>query len=747
MEKKQIIWPLIEGSHIVYSEFIDVEVDKAPYYNIQGSSRFFLKRRKGYKIADFTLANWSKPTIWGKITDKIIFKEVPYFMWISDDKKTIRIYQLNGCELKMVKEDCYCGEFDKFIVTYLPAWEKATLFQWSTTSTTWIQQNQSVVPWLLEWYFSDDAVSYSNPRNFNNGTWSIKPWDYIYIYKADEWANCWQINQVAWKDWDRLIMQNPRTWFEAGTLGTVVKTYTYTDGNWVVQTYPYLTQDYLIQPQTEWKYVSYVVFSKLDEVIGYPSCEWMKFLLDWTQWFKNCFLDACQYFAGVYDSAFGRMLYGYNPFTWALTYSQPWIWQNQAEDFADIWMWVIGMDTFQNYIAYFGRNFIWWAYITRDEKLGTYYSIFNRTRKNLWIRQNSNGRWEAYTQFSFDVTWQAKDAPDSMFFVWSNKHIYTLSIIPDGTGKLTFRTTDLTDNGFCAQILWDLENIRKGDDVYLSWDDDVFRIIINHKKSAKTKILIFNKRYKIWIKHFVCCAKLNKYIEWDWIWPEGIYRYCGDKDCAISVIEWRIIRYVWDDVSWIPWQTVLDSFTTKQLDFLQLQLWNESNLDGKAILSVTSERWLYRPTLTLWGFDKSWYLQSLENIRNWNNTFVPKCNMIRKSSCESFNDPCEHSVFWPEEVLDCECPEEFYYEKCLCEENKKHHLASFVNHHIKFPQDTTGKTFKFEFAFTNQIQFWGFFGRLDIETEIKYDECAFIQCDCKEWDDCHKKDERLTTCS
>jgi hypothetical protein len=42
-------------------------------------------------------------------------------MWISDDKKTIRIYQLNGCELKMVKEDCYCGEFDKFIVTYLPA--------------------------------------------------------------------------------------------------------------------------------------------------------------------------------------------------------------------------------------------------------------------------------------------------------------------------------------------------------------------------------------------------------------------------------------------------------------------------------------------------------------------------------------------------------------------------------------------------------------------------------------------------
>jgi len=717
-ETKLQYWPLIEWSAEFYSDMVNVDVVKPPYSPIKTTDRIFLQRRKWYVKKDFDVTTAHDPidiTKWS-IVDTVTQWWFTYYLRVrSDHRQTALLIkdEDSPCTLRQMQTDCLCSTwFTWLVVTDFVKWvPRQSTIWWSPlleNNTKWILKNKQVISWsyaVLEWRLANRYVT--NGTDTRNWNWadfnSVMPWDYVYIYDANNYVAWWQVNRVLSYDatTQELIMEDPWNLYP-----------------WVTDT----TWSYISPPDLTYQYVKYGIFPDYWETVAYNTCDWVKvFAYDDSattdprdEWVPSllpvpsltwsCYTGWISYTGQNGVNHFAR----YDWATGALLYTLPWI-----QKWVLSWFWylasnIIWLTSFQNYWVYFGKDFIGAFYIVLPDWSTTFSLYWNKSRDNLWIRQNADGSWKAYTEYG-----------NSLYFVWSNWHIYSLSIQPTQYWTLAFTTNDLTDDGFCKYIIGDICTyrewwpLRPWDDVYLQADDDDFKVFINHKtgNGPKTKILTYNKRYKLWTKHYTCCGKIS-WRDGDEYYGDSLYMQCWDVDCKTYwseesgvLVEWLVRWYLGDDISWGD-SNRIDSFSHKQLDRIKTQIGRNTKSTENTVLRIYSNRDLYKPLFEVNWFEENPYVLSVTEIAAWaTDITVPKCTIMKLKAWETFDNPCEWSAFVYPETETCECADiQPVWEHCICIEDKKYFLADFVNLHTNLNW-MEWNMFIFELRFTDNVEF------------------------------------------
>jgi len=833
-ELKIIYWGLIDNPHYVYSRFVNLRPVAPPYSKILRPHRFYLRTRAGWRhrqddmVISLLNAEWVEwpqyQTQYGWATfsnlfpwrftdittlvEKIDWNQYTfeYWMWISQDKNTIKIFKSEDwCYLNEVYSGCFCPCWiERFIpITFLKGFPKSMMVYkdwttvvippntnpfythcWIQTNYTFYQQNSSLSDYSFPWVDWTDVL-----WDLWQTQYSMQIGDYIYSYIIENFCEGWvgqrgicgQVNRITWinpEDKSKLMVKDYWLWFEPWQIDVnkIDKIKDYYSLYWTTQWVP---DDYYVswkEPQTQWHGAWAVVFPEIWETFAFQTCSWLTafhhhdYNINGSEIIATpfCNYDGCYTDVVMYN---GRnwvshlvMLDNKNS---VILYSDWWnIWYLWAGNTVSVRKNTLGMTTFQNYILYFWQEHIWAFYIdTQQDRLvwiNRYVAIWNIIRNNLWCWINPDGRVEAYDEYE-----------NSFYFLWSNKRLYALSIVPSDTGVLTSQLQDMTEDDWAKWIIWDLENIDISDYVYIQADDDRFRIFINSSttnnwKANKTKVLTYWKRYKFWTTDLSCCAvvsKEKKWVCWSYLIWDKIYDECGHFDCEAVPVEYMVEAHIWEDeVSRLEWN---HSFNLKYLDYIKTQVGKRSTkLSGNSMLQILSYKdWLQFKKVIGWLYDTE-YLDTIDKIHSWQEITVTQCMVDNLNDCETFFEECKWDttiqndfelINLPRDEAsnlirlcswydyrrcfnDCICKwEKKIDDYCFCYDDKKYHLSPFAN--IYSSIGMRWEMFTVQLRWTDDIWFWWFFiGIYNGNSPKDVRECNKLNC---EW--CNKDNKQYDT--
>ncbi len=794
---KVIYWWLIDNPQYIYSKFVNLRPVEPPYSKILRPHRFYLRTRRwrrdrmssmiiSIKNDDCTQQpEYQRKYTWeqfnrdffGRFTDVTTLTETidweqrifEYWMWISQDKLTLRIFKSEDwCTLNEIIKDCFCACWaEYFIPINFLKWKPRNLYanqDWITLSIDWTKYDWRC--WVQKNYtyyqkrnsladLWDSDVDWINTKwNYLWGDESINPWDYVYTYSVNwscssnrSWI-CWQINTVTGVSQDnpsRLMVSNYWNWFEPWQIDPVKRAEVnqYYSLYWSID---WLATSYYVawrEPQIEWYNMNYMIFPEYWETFAYQNCTWIvayhyHHYNDYCNTavttpfcnFEWCFWDWIMYTGrnwvshAVYlNNTNSVILYSDWGNLWYL-----WAWNTVWVRKNTLWM-----TSFQNYIVYFGKQHIWAFYIDSEaDKLtwtNRYVAKWNIIRNNLWFWVNPNWRVDAYDEYD-----------NSFYFLWSNKRIYALSIVPSNEWVLVSKLDDMTDDERCKRIIWDLENIDNSDYVYIQADDDRFRVFINSSSTNnwvadKTKLLTYWKRYKFWTTDISCSVVVSKEKEWIcwkyFIW-DNLYDECWNFDYKSSPVEYMVEAYIWEDEIKKDWWD--HSFNLKYLDYIKTQIGKPSKkLLWDSRLEITwYKNWIQFKKIINWLFDNE-YLKVIDDINNWLQAKPTQCMIDNLNDCEWFFEDCkwdttiQYDVELWSQIPDnnwlvkycnwynhkqcfnsCACPKEKKIDDhCFCYDDKKYHIAPFAN--LLSMIQMKAEMYTVQLRWNDDIRFWWFF--------------------------------------
>lgn len=733
------LW-LVEWIMYWYSELRNVRVQKPPYSVKERPNRFFLCRRDGYSYKKPNFFHYNDDCSlqpahinWWRIVDIMVQNGVEYYMRISNDKTKIRIYRsTDWCNLYKIIEDCFCNWWFEYFqpIHFVTGKPKELYTDWTTPywiQWTWTQVNNLITQSPFVAHLTNETT---DEYNFNNWPTSIEPLDYVYVYSEDWTAQCWQYNQVTNIDSDwNLTFDAWWTWFDPWQYNPeyVNEIEAYIRLNWSTK---WLPQNYfLVEPQEEWTNANFMVFWEFWETFAFQTCSWTKIFHYFEEWYNDCkwiTTSLCQ---------FGWCYSQMNVYSWqngisqsvfldnannVFLYSNPWqLWILSAGNTIPVKSGIQYSTTFQSFITYFGSDFIWAFYINPVASkvlwTTTYQWVGNIIRNNLGIWTNPKiSDCTPYDEYQ-----------NSLYFIASNKRLYALNIVASQNGLLQSKLTDMTEDDRWRRIVWDLQNIQKWDHVSIDANDDYFQIFINSSRNgngsnSNTKILTWNRRYKIRTTDTSCCAVICKKettLNWEVFLWDHMYHECWDYDCDDTPVEWLIKSYLFEDEVAL---SDIGTFPEKTLWGIWTQVWHDFKDIWETQLSITwFHKWI-KIKMTVDDIDNTPYLdvikdiwlgkepkpsQCLLNTLKW-------CQHIVKSKCP-WSQPLDYNTDLQWACTDCEwqddschCPpKKIIKDYCFCYDDWMYHMSPFSNLYTDLKK-MKWDMFVAELRFKQRLCFW-----------------------------------------
>lgn len=759
---------LTENWWAYYSKLENVE-PKAPSYSRKKRPRHFklqtIKWHQKSMANFFNINNQRIDTTWWKRTDHKELNWVHYYMRIKWWEVSV-FRTCDFCTYKEIFKDCACtansntacwnksiAPHNKFINRYWPVGKPKLLWKDCTTNVpvVWIYQQTSGVQLNKiapnEWRFYDNQLSWNFCFNYANWSDSIQPWDVLYVYNTTDTAICWQRNRIsyldkyAWSPWHNgeFVMEWWWVWFSWWILSPSAFSVTPTLQDYYKQYWTYYwaidNSLYSVLPQTIWEWASYMIFPDVWEWIGVMTCSWMKVIhysddsathITW-----NCNFNKCFSYNTNYDWLNGTSYQLFlDPEKNVIQYSFPWQ-QWLFWDYIPVRPWAISLSTHQNFAVYFWKDYIWAFYIdTWTTTSGTTIpkAQWNIVRNNLWIWENSNGRWDSYTQYD-----------NSFYFFGSDKRLRALTLARDNSWQIISKVDDMTDDAFAIDIIGDLDNVKYNDDVYLSADDDRLIITINSSDTNsgshhKTKELIYHKRYKIWTQNTHCCSVLTKRLTidtWKWVkkqilWDE-LYIECWNNTPCWKV-KWLIELYVWEDGN--PTNTT--SFNIKSFDFIKTKRYTPFNWSINAY-ATRYKNWVKYQKQFTWIWNKDWF-DNVKAIQSNKDTLPSECMKQQLKEGEWFKIKSLNNLF--DIVVDCwedcewSCQERIIDDYCFEYNDGMHYLSEYTEYVLNM-KNAEGEMLHLSYELEGEVSFWWcIVWYRDRWIEDWVTECQKISADC-----------------
>lgn len=599
----ELVWSV----NSLYRWLINVDPDTVPYIDKLSLSSFFLKSRKWYVGSLLPRSLLADKILMDKTTD-IVKVDTTWCWWwdcywlyyqVSDDKTQYRVVRrdCDDCDqITFVEEWTRCScDADKFIEIKYPIW--------------WV---------IKEWYGKqkiEDSITYK----FEDSTfqtiaewWDVRVGDYILFYA--EWTSdnpwqCWiyrQINGVfngyitldTWYDW---VGENANDWYGVNVWYKIFRNVwptVWRVGNWWLNVYHWLSD------------------------ITTQIC--------WARW--GCIQSIVNH---------NNMVTVLTE-QWYVHYS--WIWENilyfNGLNTINVWTDKINMISYWDFLVVAWTNYIESIIFSEDNKYAYSY--------NIW--------WTAYEKFWI----YSKDAmsvfDNGLFVIGNDKRLY-VATIEWSTTKYYLKLTSQSDT-----IFNELDLLQEWDNVSLSSYQNKLYLFINGRGDVddelvnKTKILIYNKDYKLRYTHIIPrwvihTCKYGIFLGdglFQYIWDRDIYMLWTEEDNFIhqTPIKSEIIfDIVNSENHWIVNGNGnrVSLMTNKKLKRMKSLLWMWKYTDNTYIEIESFTAW-YRFHKRINWFNSDW----IDNINeyydgSYSNINIAPCFTDRLSSSDNMNNKCNGS--------------------------------------------------------------------------------------------------------
>lgn len=720
-EVQEVIWNgrLAGTPNSVYYDFINVEPAAPSFSKRKRNSSFFLNKRKWYKRIAFGWEGLEQYSTWS-VKDVQRISDVAcgwgdcynFFLLVNPswDKMTVLFANCDNCDgeepqfcqIEFTDDDgstksefrtCECAT-NKFVVTDFAKWKPRDLdgmgkLIWTDgVQINYSPNDNTPALWRFSWN--------------NTFAWdqTVTLGDYLYVWKSrnqDGDGYCGQVRQVLW-------YEQP-----AG------------EDNYLRVSSPWLG---FAVDQEEGPNLTFSVFPEWGKVLGFYTFDWL-YLIHYVEqtedscdsfvslvcdygtsftWSKKCASNIVEHLGRVnilFDNgynAFGES--SYNKF-FITTDTQAYLGADK-----------ITTASFRNYLLSFGENTISTTVFDWDSAFTTELS------KNVGIWSNN-----AHTQFD-----------NSFYFIGNDKRLHGLSIKSDWATFL-LELTDMSDF-----IRWELDLIKDTDEVFITADGRRMIIFICWSNggsfNSKTKMLIFDRDYNLWHKHYICCGAINGFA-YDYYFGDWLYRYCWDKDCNGEYIESKITAFVGEEE---PNGMEFMLFKRKKLNRAKVVL-------GRGI--YTNENTQFTVTMYRNGNKFSYVVDDIENIEriDTNNKIAQdasiapsECLVQDMWDCFVFDRPCIWSPFSLQDTApssQCWCLDEqvSYDDYCNCIDDKWYFLSEVYPLYVPLRDIRESDLYRVELrsGWGDQLSFWGFMlwveqRDIDMHDPDKQDE--WINSDC-----------------
>ena len=622
-------WLLSWNPNLVYDRFVNNDVVRPSYSKIKGKTAFSLRKRKAYRNI-MTLIEYD----WRESTDCVMTRRWKcwtewrdlYFYMLSPDwqqASILKAYQESNwhinCVAELTKPFCACE-----------------CWSWQFQKTAWARWVKKIswYKWKIIWVNLWTTEEPNRVQRFVDEDWQeFSPWDYLYIKCWDSTANAsafWQVREIIKVNTDWTIsLSSPFLWIIA----------------------PYTLEN-----------IEFEVYEDYWEVILYPTCNGMMMINPYNQYTSSvCWTQSSTTcIKSIIQNNWNIM---YLNDRWFLSYSQWWM-NNlyfNASSTLSLWPQVINAVNFKRNVIYFWNDFTWVVYQNILQDWTITYNQYQLS-ETKWVRSNN----------SYMVD-------DDAFIMLSNdKRLYSVSLVANGQ-YFELRMEDISD-----LFRWDLDLIQPWDEVYISKYHNEIRIHIVwgiiQDIDNRTKMLIFDKDYKFYHIHTVCCDKITKSC-WDlflWSW---IFARCWYEDCWFTNAEWEYEWWSYYDqiISLTLWTlennwTWIDPLRPKKISYLKTLIWPSIITDSTSI-SYTVDRDCYKWQYQIRDF-KNCFIDNWNKAYQWLEIEPDECIIDDLQECQNIKQPCLWIELQEEETV-CRCPLEKKDKQdyCICYKDNSYFLS------------------------------------------------------------------------
>ena len=680
----------------VYYNLINCEIEKAPYKDREDGDLFWVNKRKWY-IGKAWVDYWQMVGVFIPasfyLTDVIEIWIYKYLMAVDYQADIIKIFkeiQIPGWRPVLVEIYSWAyGGNDKFTKTKFVWGKPRTLFvaSWDITSIIGIEENNTntMLSYFRDWTQID--------WNYANWWDSVNPWDYIYCYDNKSLFELWvsgipgSVAKVNYRD-----VTSPEKLNTTGRPG-------------------------FAGSQLEGKDMKYYIFPEITEVFLFSTKNWV---VCWHYDDYTTTPGSVAIFTNVWQSteAFSSMV-EHNGFL--AYYYDKWGIISYGGQGTDQMYWfatqyipiskdILNITSFGNYLVAMAKDSIVACTITTI----TDTTVTPASIEYVWGSQNVM-QWEGlFSDSSYDVT------EEWLFMITNQKRFGNLSLSSPGA-YYGNQNIESKFNDMSEWIKWHLDLIQDDDDVWVKIDNREIRIFINWTTYNsplynKTKILIYDRLYKIRHVHISLNTVINGYENWYFLGNRP-YEYCGRKDWYYIIIYWEELNklifkeFDYDQkIQMYFWETTdaAQIHTYKKLHFAKLLLWfNTKAHNNTTIFTLESYRYWYKPVFQINNIEDVRYVAMINAIEE-HELFEPSdCEVSLLQECSNFIYPCEWSWADLEEDL-CwnRIRTEDYW---ICIDDNKYFLSPFVNVYIPLNLDRFAELYRItiEAKWEDRLETWG----------------------------------------
>lgn len=652
-------WELLWTPNLIYDEFVNFDVVDLPYSKKKGNTGYALEKRKWYVVDQSSSYNWEDYWLTRDIVrvnkSNCVNENYDYYMYqTSQDRLKYRVIQKtqgNRCGVETIDEwfRCFCT-YDRFFEFPFVSWTKRNLV-WSAQVSTWdVSETRGT-------RIYDDAVDLSQ----------IQIGDYLLIVNSStpQWDFLvWQVRQVVGKGIvDQLEDESWR--------------------NQYIQLDPPFTNRPVDSDEEKIEFINwleYSVYSDFKMTYWYATASGISTVESWTDvgslWFgisgQSC-LTSVQVLNGSVNYLNDRWFNFYGDQGLDVLHFP-------SDNTNEFWVDTLSTFAYKNFLLWFSYDSV--SYAARTE-----------TGQNLIPLSADVGVKSKYSYGLVD---------NNLVMVTRDNRFVSVGLKWDWSA-LYLETQDISD-----YIRWHLDNMLKTDEVFIhEWNNNIY-LFINTKQyhtntqNDMTKILIFNKDYKLWHTHELCDMVLS-WVKFWYFYGDGFYGYMGDEDIVIRPYqaERMVIRPIQSRIKAYIWQQEADQtqdsegnsyrlIRRKSLNRMKFLLWRGIYTDGNTIIKITTYRNWYK-------YDKVFdTVEGVEWIDNWNNYFRGEevspsdCFIEDIDKCDNINRPCEWAYYndtdpkeFEDDLIctnDIEIKQEIKVNDfCVCYDSRAYALSPFYN--------------------------------------------------------------------
>lgn len=568
---------------------------------------------------------------WRRVTDSRRVDE----SWCSDWECYTYYYVAspNRTQYKVLKRECWSCDIFIFDEGKRCACAEDKFFDVFSSLSDWIN---------IEWTIYNDWTNWF--VRVEQNVW-VTVWEYLFIHWLQQGSEavCWQARLVVSIDEDE-------------------------NGDYVAQV------DSPWTSLSAWEEYPWAILESTPDVWFVPAYIgqwWISTIVEWGFWEVVC--DYWRCLTSVVNHN-GQL--NYITEQWFNFFSSTWFdWSFvSANNVNNVWLDKFDSVSFKNFLVFFGKNTVWTNVYSEDWE----YAYYNSLRDDIGIYNRG-----AYAKFD-----------NGLFFIWSDKRVYWASINSNWNWIFDLQLEDITKN-----VFHHMELVQDWDEVYMGSYSDRMYIFINWKSrdwnsnTNKSKILIYDKTYWLWLVHEVCSQVINNIKYWEFLWG-WIYEYCGRQ------WDWVVSNWFWEPytaiASWLLYKN--DNHWLTSQNWLPLDMFRRHKLvnavtllwQGKYTEDTRIEVDRYREYKA-----SRYYAIDTENetIDNWNRWWdweriePSECFLDQLSDCDNIKNPCIWSAKnFEVDVESCWwCQERRIYEDyCVCYDDNQYQVSKVHKFNMRF---------------------------------------------------------------